>query len=115
MAIRKIGIAIEGATGRLGSTQHLRSLMAIRGESGLLPGNRDPPGPEPFLLGRDAAKLALLATANGGLKWSTDRDASLADPEIKIYFDASATGGRGARATAALEAGKHGFLEKPTR
>jgi predicted dehydrogenase len=113
MAIRKIGIAIEGATGRLGSTQHLRSLIAIRGESGLLLGNGDRLVPEPFLLGRDAAKLALLAAANGGLKWSTDRDASLADPEIKIYFDASATGGRVARATAALEAGKHVYLEKP--
>jgi predicted dehydrogenase len=87
--------------------------MAIRGESGLLLGNGDRLVPEPFLLGRDAAKLALLAAANGGLKWSTDRDASLADPEIKIYFDASATGGRVARATAALEAGKHVYLEKP--
>ena len=30
MATRNIGILIDGATGRLGSTQHLRSLMAIR-------------------------------------------------------------------------------------
>src|SRR5215469_14811800 len=107
MAVRKIGIVIEGATGRLGSTQHLRSLMAFRAEGGLPLANGDRLVPEPVLLGRDAAKLAVLAAANGGLKWSTDRDASLSDPEIRIYFDASATGGRVARAAAALEAGKH--------
>jgi len=47
------------------------------------------------------------------LKWSTDRDACLADPDIAIYFDATATGGRRARAGAALAAGKHIYLEKP--
>src|SRR6266478_6242519 len=35
MAARKIGIIVEGATGRLGATQHLRSLMGISGEGGL--------------------------------------------------------------------------------
>ncbi len=30
MVTRNIGIVIDGATGRLGTTQHLRSLMAIR-------------------------------------------------------------------------------------
>jgi predicted dehydrogenase len=113
MATRSIGIVIEGATGRLGATQHLRSLMAIRNEGGLPLGNGDRLVPEPVLLGRDREKLAALAAANGGLKWSADRDACLADREIAIYFDASATGGRAARAGAALEAGKHVYLEKP--
>ena len=113
MATRTIGIAIEGATGRLGTTQHLRSLMALRGEGGLTLANGDRLVPEPVLLGRNPAKLAALAAANGGLKWSTDRDACLADSDIEIYFDASATGGRLARAGAALEAGKHVYVEKP--
>ncbi|MBV8576959.1 MAG: Gfo/Idh/MocA family oxidoreductase, partial [Acetobacteraceae bacterium] len=113
MARRKLGIIIEGATGRLGSTQHLRSLMAIRSEGGLLLTNGDRLVPEPVLLGRNRESLAALAAANGGLKSSTDRDASLADPEIAIYFDASATGGRSARAVAALNAGKHVYVEKP--
>jgi len=113
MATRKIGIVIEGATGRLGSTQHLRSLMAIRSEGGIALANGDHLVPEPVLLGRNREKLAALAAANGGLGWSTDRDASLADRAISIYFDASATGGRAARATAALEAGKHVYVEKP--
>jgi predicted dehydrogenase len=113
MATRTIGVLIEGATGRLGRTQHLRSLMAIRGEGGLLLANGDRIVPEPMLLGRDPAKLTALATANGGLKWSTDRDACLADRDTAIYFDASATGGRPGRAGAALDAGKHVYLEKP--
>jgi predicted dehydrogenase len=113
MATRPIGVLIEGATGRLGMTQHLRSLIAIRGGGGLLLANGDRLVPEPMLLGRDPARLAALAAANGGLKWSTDPDACLADHETAIYFDASATGGRPGRAGAALDAGKHVYLEKP--
>jgi predicted dehydrogenase len=113
MAARTIGIIIDGATGRLGSTQHLRGLMAIRHEGGLPLANGDRLVPEPLLLGRNAAKLAALAAAQGGLKWSTDRDACLADRDIEIYFDAGATGGRAGRAVAALAAGKHVYLEKP--
>ena len=84
MTTRTIGIVVEGATGRLGTTQHLRSLMAIRGEGGLVLGNGERLVPEPVLLGRNPEKLAALAAAQGGLKWSTDRDACLADPEIAI-------------------------------
>jgi predicted dehydrogenase len=113
MGTQMIGILIEGATGRLGTTQHLRSLMAIHSEGGLALDNGDRLVPGPMLLGRNPAKLAALAAAHGGLKWSTERDASLADPDIAIYFDASATGGRPERAGAALDAGKHVYLEKP--
>jgi predicted dehydrogenase len=113
MATRTIGILIEGATGRLGSTQHLRSLMAIRSEGGLALANGDRLVPAPVLLGRSPVKLAALAEASGGLKWSIDRDTCLADPEIAIYFDASATGGRPARVAKALASGKHVYVEKP--
>jgi predicted dehydrogenase len=112
VATRTIGIVIEGATGRLGSTQHLRSLMAIRGEGGLPLSSGDRLVPVPVLLGRDPAKLADLAARNE-LEWSTDRDACLGDRAVAIYFDASATGGRPSRAGAALDAGKHVYLEKP--
>jgi predicted dehydrogenase len=113
MATRRIGVVIDGATGRLGTTQHLRSLMAIRSEGGLALANGDRLVPELVLLGRNPAKLAALAAANGGLKWGTDRDACFADRNIAIYFDETATGGRPARAAAALTAGKHVYLEKP--
>ena len=113
MTTHTIGIIIEGATGRLGSTQHLRSLMTIRSEGGLPLGNGDCLVPEPVLLGRDPAKLTALAATQGGLKWSTDRETCLADRSLAIYFDASATGGRAQRTAAALAAGKHVYLEKP--
>jgi len=113
MGERTVSVLIEGATGRLGTTQHLRSLMAIRSEGGLPLANGDRLVPEPVLLGRDPVKLAALAAANGGLKWSTDRDACLAAPDIAVYFDAAATGGRPARVGAALDSGKHVYVEKP--
>src|SRR5260370_37820029 len=100
MPTRSIGIVIDGATGRLGTTQHLKALLAIRGEGGLPLANGDQLMPEPVLLGRNAEKLAALALRSGGLKWSNDRDACLADPAIELYFDASATGGRRGRGRA---------------
>jgi predicted dehydrogenase len=113
MSNRTIGVVIDGATGRLGTTQHLRALVDMRREGGLPLANGDRLIPEPVLLGRDPVKLAALAERSGGLRWTTDRDASLADPATDIYFDAGATGGRPERARAAFAAGKHVYLEKP--
>jgi predicted dehydrogenase len=113
MPTRTIGIVIDGATGRLGTTQHLKALLAIRSEGGLALGNGDRLLPVPVLLGRNPERLAALAERSGGLRWSTDRDAALADPAVEIYFDAGATGGRPERACAAFAAGKHVYLEKP--
>src|SRR5277367_1590896 len=94
MPNRTIGVAIDGATGRLGTTQHLKALLAIRGEGGLPLKNGDRLIPEPLLLGRTPEKLEALAAASGGVKWSTDRDVCLSDSAMKIYFDAAPTGGR---------------------
>src|SRR5712692_7923400 len=98
MPTRTIGIIIDGATGRLGTTQHLKALLTMRGEGGLILASGQRLMPEPVLLGRNPERLAALAEKSGGLKWSTDRDTSLADPAISLYFDASATGGRPERA-----------------
>src|SRR5579863_452537 len=105
MPTRTTGIVIDGATGRLGTTQHLRALLAIAGEGGLPLANGDRLMPQPVLLGRNAQNLAALAERSGGLRWSTDRDACLADPAVEIYFDASATGGRPERGRAAFAMG----------
>jgi predicted dehydrogenase len=114
MAIRTIRIAMEGVTGRLGTNQHLiRSVLAIGQEGGLALRNGDRLVPEPVLLGRNPEKLAALAAAHGGLKWSADTGATLADKSIAVYFDVAATGGRRERALRAIAAGKHIYLEKP--
>ena len=114
MAIRKIRIAMDGVTGRLGTNQHLiRSVLAIRDEGGLALKNGDRLVPEPVLLGRNPDKLSALAAAHGALAWSADAAATLADNTIDIYFDVAATGGRLERAKRAIAAGKHIYLEKP--
>ncbi|HTW50729.1 MAG TPA: Gfo/Idh/MocA family oxidoreductase [Stellaceae bacterium] len=113
MATRTIRVVIDGATGRLGTTQHLKALLAIRAEGGLPLKNGDRLMPEPVLLGRNAEKLTALAAASGGLAWSTDRDGGVADKAVDIYFDATATGGRPGRLSAAIAAGKHVYTEKP--
>ena len=114
MATRTLRIAMDGVTGRLGTNQHLiRSVLAIRQEGGLPLGNGDRLVPEPVLLGRNPDKLAALGAAHGGLRWSADTAATLADKTIDVYFDAAATGGRLERALRAIAAGKHIYLEKP--
>jgi len=106
-------IVIDGATGRLGRTQHLKALLAIRAEGGLPLKDGNRLIPEAILLGRNAETLAALAAASGGIKWSTDRATCLADKTVDIYFDATATGGRAVRLSAAIAAGKHVYTEKP--
>jgi predicted dehydrogenase len=113
MTTRTIGIVLDGATGRLGATQHLKALLAIRAEGGLRLESGERLMPEPLLLGRNPEKLEALAERSGGLRWTLDRDAALADPDIAIYFDANATGGRVGRLRAAIMAGKHVYTEKP--
>ena len=114
MAIRNVRIAMNGVTGRLGQNQHLaNSIMAIRREGGLALSSGDRLMPEPILLGRNAEKLEALAQTHGGLEWSTDSAAVLADNSVEVYFDVAATAGRVERTREAIAAGKHLYLEKP--
>lgn len=114
MTERRLGIIVHGATGRLGSTQHLaRALMPIRAEGGLPLANGDRLVPDPVLVGRNADKLATLARTHGGLPWTTDLDEALSDPGNELFFDCAATASRIDVAGRAIEAGKHVFLEKP--
>jgi predicted dehydrogenase len=113
MAERRIGIIINGATGRIGTTQHVRNLMELRRDGGLALKNGDRLMPDLLLVGRDPAKLATLAADNGGLRWTTDLAAALAGDD-EIFMECSATGGRPALVKRAIAAGKHIHIEKPT-
>lgn len=114
MARRVVGIAVNGATGRMGYRQHLvRSLLAIREQGGLTLSDGTVVWPEPVLVGRNADRLAPIAEKHD-LKWTTSLDEVLQDSSIEIYFDAQVTTAREEALTAALEAGKHIYTEKPT-
>jgi predicted dehydrogenase len=113
MATRTIGIIVNGATGRIGSTQHLaNALIPIIAEGGLPIGD-DRLMPRLMLVGRDAERLAAVARAHGGADWSTDLDGTLADGAYPIFFDAAATQQRLAVLRRAISAGKHIYSEKP--
>jgi predicted dehydrogenase len=113
MATRTIGIIVNGATGRIGSTQHLaNALVPIIAEGGL-PHSGDRLLPRLLLVGRDADRLAGIAAVHGIADRTTDLDGALADPAYAVFFDAAATEQRVAVLRKAIAAGKHVYSEKP--
>src|SRR3954466_9818249 len=113
MADRRIGVIINGATGRMGTTQHMANLLAIAAEGGLALRNGDRLIPDLLLVGRDAERVKALAAANGNQRWTTSLGEALRGPDA-IFMDCAATGDRPARVHQAIAAGKHIHIEKPT-
>jgi predicted dehydrogenase len=114
MAVQRLGIIMNGVTGRMGTNQHLvRSILAIRKEGGVALRNGDRVMPDPILVGRNPAKLAALAKAHGIERTTTSLDAALADKNDTVFFDAATTQARPTLLAKAIDAGKHIYCEKP--
>jgi predicted dehydrogenase len=114
MAVRTIGIIMNGITGRMGYRQHLvRSIVAIRDQGGVELSNGDRLQVDPILVGRNPDRVEQIAAENGIARWTTDLKSALDNPDDEIYFDAQTTSVREDSVMAAIAAGKHIYTEKP--
>jgi predicted dehydrogenase len=114
MAERRLGIIMNGVTGRMGMNQHLiRSIVAIRSQGGVALADGDRVMPDPILIGRNAERIRALALAHGIARFGTDLDAALANPDDTVFFDAATTQARPGLLQRAIAAGKHVYCEKP--
>ena len=75
MTTKRLGVIMNGVTGRMGLNQHLiRSIIAIRDSGGVRLSNGDRMMPDPILVGRDAEKVEALAKRFNVARWTTDLD-----------------------------------------
>src|SRR4026208_1926372 len=114
MKQHKIGIIMNGVTGRMGTNQHLlRSIAAIIKQGGVKISDEETIMPDPILVGRNSEKLEKLCELSGVKRMTTNLDEALTDKNNIIYFDAQVTGRRADAVKQAVKAGKHIYCEKP--
>lgn len=114
VTIHKVGIIMNGVTGRMGTNQHLmRSVVEIIRQGGVQVGPAEFIMPDPVLIGRNELKLQKLAQLSGIDNWTTNLESVLNDARYQVYFDAQTTGRRAGAVKMAAKAGKHIYCEKP--
>ena len=114
MATQRLGIIMNGVTGRMGTNQHLvRSIVAIREAGGVVLSNGERVMPDPILIGRNKDKLAALAQEHRIERFDTDLNRALDNRSDTVFFDAATTQMRPALLRQAIAAGKHVYCEKP--
>jgi predicted dehydrogenase len=123
MEIKRIGIIMNGVTGRMGTNQHLaRSITAIIKQGGVQVSHDLTIMPEPILTGRRDYALKALAEKYGHeaqgkpFQYTTDVQGALDGKfgDFEIFFDASGTLQRAGFIEKAVAAGKAIYCEKPT-
>ena len=113
MVQKRLGIIMNGVTGRMGMNQHLvRSILEIRKQGGVALKDGTRAMPDPILVGRNAAKVEALAQKHGVERWTADLDKALQSKD-EIFFDAASTQLRPSLLKKAIAAGKHVYCEKP--
>jgi predicted dehydrogenase len=114
MKVHKIGVIMNGVTGRMGTNQHLiRSLSTIISQGGVKINDNEIILPHLVLVGRNESKLKKLAERTQVERWTTNLDEVLKEDQYQIYFDAQTTGRRADAIKKAVAAGKNVYCEKP--
>ncbi len=111
----KVGIIMNGVTGRIGSNQHLmHSILPIRKQGGVKLSDDEVIIPDPILVGRNPWKLEELSKTSGIDRFTVNLDDVLSDSNYSVYFDAQTTALRFESVKKAIEAGKNIYCEKPS-
>ena len=111
---QRIGIIMNGVTGRMGLNQHLvRSILAIREDGGLKLADGNRLMPDPILVGRNRTKLEEIAGKYSIKRYTTNLDKALENSEDTVFFDSATTKMRFDILKKVISFGKHIYCEKP--